>query len=213
MTIPQRFTVEDVLTVCSRLPEPGLHASAHGIESPWLAATIVPIVELNGEAAIVATKRPTTMVYHRDDWVFPGGRFDAQLDTTTADTAIREAKEELGVPAQHMKILGQLDSHGPIVTGFIIDVFIGLVTDMAYINPDPREVAEIAIVPLAEFLNPERSFYGAIPDDHDAGPAMGTLNKSFEPNLLHYIVHDSEHLWGTQGNILTNLLDHMTQYL
>ena len=44
----------------------------HDVAEPRAAATLVPIVDVDGEAAVVLTKRPATMVHHRGDWVFPG---------------------------------------------------------------------------------------------------------------------------------------------
>ena len=52
----------------------------------------------------------------------------------------READEELGIPAGRVDIVGQLDTHGPIVTGFVIEVFVGVIDGPAQLVPDPREV-------------------------------------------------------------------------
>src|SRR5438067_548260 len=88
------------------------------------AAALVPFVDRGGEAAVLATKRPSTMEYHKDDWVFPGGRVDVDRQELPLDAAQRELEEELGIPAARVDPLGHLATYGPFVTGFLLQVFV-----------------------------------------------------------------------------------------
>jgi hypothetical protein len=54
------------------------------------AATLVLVVERDGEAAVVFTKRPPSMRQYGDDWVLPGGTV-AGVDVDAAAGARREA--------------------------------------------------------------------------------------------------------------------------
>jgi 8-oxo-dGTP pyrophosphatase MutT (NUDIX family) len=184
----------------------------HGtLFEPRPAAVVVPIVDVGGEAAVVVTKRPATMVHHRDDWVFPGGRVDPSLDQSPEHAARREVHEELGVDEDEIEIVGRLSSHGPISTGFVIEVFVGIVAPEATIRPDPREVADVAIVPLAALAADDAFHVETDLRDHDPGPIPEGF--AFVPNpeyvLRFFTVRPEEHLWGTQANIVHELLCHL----
>jgi 8-oxo-dGTP pyrophosphatase MutT (NUDIX family) len=204
-----RFTVEDVRAACTTLPPPQRQA-VFDVDDPRIAAILLPITEVDGEAAIIATKRHGDMRSHRDDWVFPGGQLETG-DASSRDAARREASEELGIPVACIELIGQLDTHGPIITGYLIDVFVGVVAAGTRLDPDENEVAEVAVVPLSTLLEPERSFMATMHDAVDPGPI---LDPSWSPDAVRslrwYELRDGEHLWGMQGNILYNLLHHLT---
>jgi 8-oxo-dGTP pyrophosphatase MutT (NUDIX family) len=162
------ITVADVRAACASLPAPGWQ-KLFDLADPRPAALLIPVVDDHGEAAVILTKRSATMPSHRDDWVFPGGRLDA-TDTSHADAARRETAEELGVDPGAIEIVGQLDTRGPIITGYLIETYVGILstTELA---PDPREVAEVASVRLSALL--DAGFRAPIRADHDPGPLAG----------------------------------------
>ena len=166
----RRFTLDDVRSLCAQLPPPRINR-IHDVAEPRAAATLVPIVDVDGEAAVVLTKRPATMLHHRGDWVFPGGRVDPETDAASRDAARREADEELGIPADRVEIVGQLDTHGPIVTGFVIEVFVGVIDGSVRLAPDPREVSEVVTVPLSCFMRGASFAIGRRAPEHDPGRA------------------------------------------
>src|SRR4051794_22288028 len=61
------------------------------------SAVLVAVFEIDGEARLVFTKRPDTMPSHRGEIAFPGGKHDPALDGSLADTALREAEEEIAL--------------------------------------------------------------------------------------------------------------------
>ncbi len=180
----------------------GLHPS-----SVKPAAAVLPIVESDGEAAVLVTKRPVTMQFHKGDWVFPGGRVDGG-DASPWDTAVREVHEELGVPPESVDILGHLHTYGPFVTGFLLHVYVGILSSRDEIVPHPREVADVRILPISGLTAPGAYFTGVHPGGHDAGP---TVRPAATPRaraglLRFFSVGPEEYLWGTQGEILWDLL-------
>ncbi|MGE0879659.1 MAG: CoA pyrophosphatase [Acidimicrobiia bacterium] len=211
----RRVTVADVRECALRLPPAGVRPLRHDIplERVRTAATLVPIVDLDGEAAVVVTKRPATMKFHRDDWVMPGGRVDTGVDIDSAAAARRELHEELGVNPQRVDIVGRLDSHGPIVTGFIIDVFIGIVATGTAIRRDPHEVAEALAIPLSRLTEPGCYYEDDQVPDHDTGPvatrAAVDTNTARMSTLRFFEIRPGELLWGTQGEILFELFTHL----
>jgi 8-oxo-dGTP pyrophosphatase MutT (NUDIX family) len=129
------LTLQDVEARLRDLPPARLIASFTDVLEPKASAILVPVGAIDGEAAVVVTRRPDTMSHHGAMWVFPGGRFDLGVDHTTTDTAVREAREELGLST--VRITAQLNSHGPISSGFLVDVFVGVV-DPGSMAPDPH---------------------------------------------------------------------------
>ncbi|MGE0877723.1 MAG: CoA pyrophosphatase [Acidimicrobiia bacterium] len=178
------------------------------------SATLVPIIDVDGEAAVVVTKRAGTMLHHRDDWVFPGGRMHEGVDATLADTAAREADEELGVPRERLEIVAELDSYGPINTGYLVHVFAGVVRGHVELVPDPREVSDVAVVALSTLVSPTSyDMRYPFPSDHQPGPLAtnvpGRLRPIAKPGATVecFFLRPGEILWGMQATILANLLD------
>jgi 8-oxo-dGTP pyrophosphatase MutT (NUDIX family) len=208
------FTVEQVRRRCVDLPPPSQRTLGHDVSAPRDAGVLVPIVDLEGEAGVVCTRRPATMTFHRGDWVFPGGRVDAAVDDGPEAAARREAAEELGVPSAAIDVVGALDAHGPIVTGFVLHPFVGIVAAGTVLEPDPHEVDDVAIVPISQLLAPGSYRTDDELPDHEPGPtaAVGVrpaISNRTHGNLSFFVVRDGEELWGTQGEILYDLLAHL----
>jgi ADP-ribose pyrophosphatase YjhB (NUDIX family) len=154
------------------------------------------------------------MVHHRGDWVFPGGRVDPRTDANPSDAARREAEEELGIPAARVEIVGQLDTHGPIVTGFVIEVFVGVIDGSVALVPDPREVSEVFTLPLSRFMVGASYAVGRPAPAFDTGPsadgaAIASDGREVALALASFELPNGDLLWGTQGEILYNLLDQL----
>ncbi len=206
----RRVTLAQVETACRSLPDPVWHRIMSDHPAPRRAATLVPVLDVDGEAAVVVTQRAGTMD-HGGDWVFPGGGV-ADDDRSHLDAARREAAEELGLEPTQLTVIGQLATRGPIVSGFVIETYVGVIEADSVLAPDRREVADVAVVLLGDLLAD-----GA----HHRGPARvaryidAALLERFSDrpdlsNLRHYRIRDDEYLWGLQADILHELLAHLT---
>ena len=100
------------------------------------------------------TKRSSALKHHPGQVAFPGGKRD-QEDADIAATALREAKEEIGLPSTSVTVLGQWSEH-ETVTRFLITPVIGVVTKPFVPKPEAGEVEEVFTVPLAHFLDETR---------------------------------------------------------
>lgn len=120
--------------------------------TPVPAAVLVPLVERHHEVRVLLTQRTAHLNDHAGQISFPGGRVD-EGDTDRADTALREALEETGLPRERVEILGVLPDYD-IMTGFRVTPVVGWVTPPFDLRPDPFEVADVFEVPLAFFLDP-----------------------------------------------------------
>jgi len=108
-------------------------------------------VEVSGKGPHVwLTKRSSALKHHPGQVAFPGGKKDDE-DPDIVATALREASEEIGLPAENVDILGQWSSH-ETVTGFQVTPVIGHVTKPFEPKDEAGEVDEIFTVPLAHFL-------------------------------------------------------------
>lgn len=118
-----------------------------------LAASVAVVVlpDERGQAAVVLTVRAAGLRRHGGQWACPGGRRDPGEAAEAA--ALRELAEEIGLdlPAEH--ILGCLDDY-PTRSGFVITPVVVWGVQEAALHPDPREVAAVHLLPVAE-LTPE----------------------------------------------------------
>src|SRR4051794_6499008 len=98
------------------LPEEAASLAVHGRTD---AAVLVPLyVDDAGDLHAVFTERRHDLRRHAGEISFPGGRRDDGEDL--ADTALREADEEIGLPATDVEILGALQPTPTIVTNYSI---------------------------------------------------------------------------------------------
>ncbi|MFX1405935.1 MAG: NUDIX hydrolase [Promethearchaeota archaeon] len=89
---------------------------------------------------------------HSGEMSFPGGKFDPNYDKTYLDTALRELKEELGIPKTNVNILGCIDDH-LTPKGFIITAFVAYIDENQQMIAQVGEVQEIVKIPITFFAN------------------------------------------------------------
>lgn len=117
------------------------------------AAVLIPIWERSGQLEVILTKRASGMKHHPGQIAFPGGKRD-QTDQSLHATALREAWEEIGLPSDHVELIGDLPTH-ETVTSFRVQPVLGLIRDDFKVLAEPGEVAEVFTVPLSYVLNPD----------------------------------------------------------
>ncbi len=195
LTAAQRgFSLADVRGALEDLAAP---KPVPDIPTARPSAVLVAMFEIDGVARLVLTKRPDTMPSHRGEIVFPGGKHDPALDASLADTALREAHEEIGLRSEHVEIVAQLDGVGTAASQFVITPFVGLLDAPRQLVAHPREVVAVFDVTISELLSDEvfrreRWTRGEFRIDVDFYELAG------------------ETVWGATARILTNLLTVLT---
>ena len=115
------------------------------------AAVLFPLV-MRDDWHVILTQRPETMPSHPGQIAFPGGK--AEMGEATAQTALRETHEEIGVRPEDIELLGRLPSFNA-VSQYRITPFVGIIASAAKITPDSREVESAFEVPFSFLMNPD----------------------------------------------------------
>lgn len=90
---------------------------------------------------------------HSGQISFPGGRYE-EADGSLADTALREAEEEVGVDAGKVEILGRLTELYIPVSNYRVSPFVGFVDFQPRFRPEVAEVAGVLEVPYTLLADP-----------------------------------------------------------
>ncbi|MEH3118331.1 MAG: CoA pyrophosphatase [Methylorubrum populi] len=154
------------------------------------AAVLVPAIGRREGVTLLFTRRAAHLRDHSGQVAFPGGKVDPE-DTSPIDTALREAREEIGLESGTVRPLGYLDPYLS-ATGFLVVPVLGLVAREAAVTPNPAEVAACFEVPLAFLMDPARHRVRS-------GEWRGRTRH-------YYAIPFAEHLiWGVTAGIVHNL--------
>ena len=163
------------------------------IEGYRPAAVALILVDRGGAPHVPFIVRPDAMRAHSGQIALPGGVRDPH-DPSFADTARRETFEELGIPPEHVRVLGMLDDV-PTPTRFVITPVVGVLTVPCDYQPSPHEVAQVFEAPLATFA------------DRDAAEDMGEREAWGRRYRLRAYPDQSHRIWGATARVLESLFD------
>jgi 8-oxo-dGTP pyrophosphatase MutT (NUDIX family) len=152
------------------------------------AAVLIAVTD-RPEPGVLLTHRPETMRAHPGQVAFPGGKLDPGEDAIAA--ALRETREELGIEAGDVRVIGASDR---FVTGSGFDVtpVLALIPPDLPIRPDPREVSGWFEAPLRFILDEANHV-------HKIGEFRGRERPYLE------IDWQGHRIWGVTASIIHNL--------
>ncbi len=163
------------------------------------SAVLVALFEEDGETHLVLTRRSFTLREHRGEIALPGGRSDE--GETPIETALREAREEVGLDESSVETIGWLS---PLITfafGSSIWPVIGVLGTRPTFVIDPAEVERVFTVSLAELLAE-----GAFVEEQwrRDRPRFGADAKGYFP--IYFFRVPGDLIWGATARVLTELL-------
>ena len=158
------------------------------------AAVLVPVIDRAEGPTLLLTKRAAHLRDHSGQVAFPGGKVDAE-DVSPIDTALREAREEIGLDSRLVRPLGYLDPYLS-ATGFLVVPVLGLVAREAHLRPNPAEVATCFEVPLPFLMDPERH-------------VVRSRTWKGRTRYFYAIPFEEHMIWGVTAGIVHNLYERL----
>ena len=153
------------------------------------AAVMILIMNKEGEANVLLTKRTEKVGTHKGQMALPGGGYD-KSDGDFLRTALRETEEEVGVRSADVDVLGRFDDFISIA-GFHVLSYIGVITHPYEYAINRDEIEDYVEVPLSIFANRE---FTKVQQVEFEGHMY---------NVYHYYYKNFE-IWGMTARILTD---------
>ena len=156
------------------------------------AAVLIPCYVKDGQYHVLFIQRTDRVRDHKSQISFPGGACE-KIDKSLADTALREAEEEIGLNRRDVKVLGQLDDMATAGTNYVISPVVGLIPYPYHFKVDEFETNEIIEVPIAALLDEKCMEEGTALVD----------GRAVDSYFYHY---GDKVIWGATARILKQFL-------
>ena len=160
------------------------------------AAVLLPIYYKQGQYYILLTKRTEKVKEHKGQISFPGGAREGE--EMLVNTALRECAEEIGLMAEEVEILGELDDTISRTSNYIISPFVALIPWPYQFQVNREEIEEIIEVPLSALLD---SSYQRQETEIIEGAAV----------ISYFYNYQDRVIWGATARILNQFLDIFAQ--
>ena len=154
------------------------------------AAVLVPLVWESERWSLLFTRRTDHVESHKGQVSFPGGGCD-EGETTPEETALREAKEEVGIDPASVRVLGRL-SNLMTITSFRVTPVVGVIAWPTVLRIGLQEVERVFTIPLEWLADRRNRWEFALPG----------RNRT----LIAYHPYDGELLWGATARITVDFL-------
>lgn len=145
----------------------------------------------DGTPALLLTVRHADLKQHAGQVSFPGGR--REPDEDLADTALREAHEEVGIRRDDVDLLGTLTPLYIPPSNFCVYPFVGALTYAPAVRPERGEVDAVLSVPLHVLL-------------HDATRKRADWTLRGRTVDVPYFDVSGYEIWGATAMMLAELL-------
>lgn len=146
----------------------------------------------SNEIHVVYTLRTQNLSNHSGQISFPGGRADE--NETPEETALRETREEIGVPESHIEVIGNLSKLDVYHSNSRVQPIVAVTDTQPIWRVNPDEVAEIITYPLRALrLEQTRK--------------ETTMHLGQESYIVPFYNIHSTPLWGATAMITSELID------
>ncbi len=162
------------------------------------AGVLMLLFQKNGEMHVLLTKRTSDVEHHKGQVSFPGGSVDTG-DKDIIETALREAREEIGLNSGQAEILGLFDDVWT-PSGFAITPVVGYLEKLPVLSPSREEVEEILEVPVSFFLD-------------DRNVRVKTLERNGKKVEVYFYTYGKTEIWGATAAMLRSFLRSLSAFL
>ncbi|MGY3932631.1 MutT/nudix family protein [Aeromonas encheleia] len=160
------------------------------------AAVLLPLVERPTGLQLLLTRRSAQLRHHPGQISFPGGRQDPE-DESLIHTALRETREELGIPSSKIHVIGSLT---PLNTISLYDVLpvLAMVDADYQLTLSPDEVEQAFEVPLNHVLDLAHHITLTIP-------------RAGKHHTIYWIPWQQSFIWGATASMIRQLSAHLSK--
>lgn len=157
------------------------------------SAVLIPLFFNQGQCHVLFTERSQEVNFHKGQICFPGGTREPG-DASLLQTALRETEEEIGLKAEDVEILGELDDNETVTSGYFISPFVAFIPYPYPFKPAHKEVKQILSVPLS-----------ALMDEANFRQEYQTYNG--RGLQVYYYNYGEEVIWGATARIVKQFVD------
>lgn len=164
-------------------------------ETPRPAAVLIPFLRQENEWHVLFTRRHAGLAEHSGQVAFPGGRAEPD-DPDPETTALREAKEEIGLRPEDVQVLGRLNDFVTI-TNYRVTPVVGVMPWPYPLVLNPEEVSRVFTIPLRWLADPA----------HRKERPRALPAPLAKVNVIYFDLYDGELLWGVSARFTVALLE------
>ncbi len=158
------------------------------------AAVLLGLFDQQNETHLAFIRRASTLRAHSGEIAFPGGSVEPG-DISLAMTALREAREEIGLDPSRVEVLGTMRPIFTVVSNFLITPVVAyLPHGLGTLQLQTSEVAEIILLPLQGLANP------AIAHTEE-------WMRDGRTRTVHFYDYGPYRIWGATARMLNALLE------
>jgi 8-oxo-dGTP pyrophosphatase MutT (NUDIX family) len=155
------------------------------------AAALLLIYPVAGAATILLTKRTPHLPSHKGQVSLPGGALDP--GETIEQAALREAQEEVGIPAGIVSVVGRLTPVHIPVSGFVLSPVVGTMATRPDMVAEAGEVERIIEAAVADLADPARH------------RRVTRVRDGLEFDMPYFDI-DAEEIWGATAMVLSEFV-------
>jgi 8-oxo-dGTP pyrophosphatase MutT (NUDIX family) len=171
----------------------GLTIDPQTVAAARPAAVLAPIIPRPQGLTVLLTLRAAHLRSHSGQVAFPGGKIDA--GETPAETALREAREEIGLAPSLVEPLGWLDPY-LTGTGYRVTAMVALIDPAFAPTLNPDEVADAFETPFAFLMDA-------------ANHRLEERQWRGRTRKFYAMPYGERYIWGVTAGILRNLYERL----
>jgi 8-oxo-dGTP pyrophosphatase MutT (NUDIX family) len=175
-------------------PLPYVDSTEGSLPNARRAAVLIPVFELHGETHLAFIRRASTLRSHSGEIAFPGGKVECG-ESFPVMTALREAKEEIGLDSASIEVLGLLPPVFTVVSNYLITPVVAyLPSGLGRLTLQSSEVTEVILAPLQRLSDP-------------AIARTEQWSLSGRVRTVYFYMYGANQIWGATGRMLAAFLE------